>query len=103
MRTTTYLAVALLMVSLGCAAQEASPSGQISDQPAKGVQRGRLIHKVSPVYPKDAKSKHVEGPVTLSAIITKEGKVRDIKFLTGDPLFRKAAIDAVSHWLYDPN
>jgi TonB family protein len=64
------------------------------------VQSARLIHKVAPKYPKEARKKHVEGVVRLHAIIGKDGSVHDIEMVSGDPLLIDAAIKAVRQWRY---
>jgi protein TonB len=63
---------------------------------------GRLIHKVQPMYPAIAKTAHIEGTVELSAVIGTDGHVRDLSVISGHPLLRKAAIDAVRQWIYKP-
>jgi protein TonB len=63
---------------------------------------GRLIHIVQPVYPPVAKTVHIEGTVELSAVIGTDGHVRDLSVISGHPLLRKAALDAVRQWIYKP-
>lgn len=63
---------------------------------------GRLIHMIQPVYPPIAKTAHIEGTVELSAVIGTDGHVRDLSVVSGHPLLRKAAIDAVRQWIYKP-
>ena len=63
---------------------------------------GRLIHMVQPVYPPIAKTAHIEGTVELSAVIGTDGHVRDLNVISGHPLLRKAALDAVRQWIYKP-
>jgi len=63
---------------------------------------GRLIHIIQPVYPPIAKTAHIEGTVELSAVIGTDGHVRDLSVVSGHPLLRKAAIDAVRQWIYKP-
>jgi periplasmic protein TonB len=63
---------------------------------------GRLIHMIQPVYPPIAKTAHVEGTVELTAVIGTDGHVRDLNVVSGHPLLRKAALDAVRQWIYKP-
>jgi periplasmic protein TonB len=63
---------------------------------------GRLIHMIQPVYPPIAKTAHIEGTVELSAVIGTDGHVRDLNVISGHPLLRKAAIEAVRQWVYKP-
>jgi protein TonB len=49
-----------------------------------------------------AKTTRTQGTVVLSATISKEGKIQDLKVMSGPPLLRQAALDAVSQWEYKP-
>jgi TonB family protein len=66
------------------------------------VQQSRLIHKVDPVYPEQAKSVHLSGKVILSVTVDEKGNVSDIKVTNGHPLLDEAAKAAVSQWKYSP-
>lgn len=61
-----------------------------------------LIHRVDPVYPWQAKNTHTQGLVQLHAIIGKEGRIEDLKVVSGDHALVKAAIGAVRQWRYEP-
>jgi TonB family protein len=60
------------------------------------------IFQVPPEYPSAARAKHIEGVVTLRAIIDKEGKVKTLELIQGDPLLVDAAMAAVKQWRYKP-
>ncbi len=76
------------------------PSGPI--RVSEGVQMAKLINRVIPVYPPLAKSARISGVVHLVGIIAKDGTIRDLKVISGHPLLTKAALDAVSQWIYKP-
>ena len=76
------------------------PSGPI--RVSEGVQMAKLINRVMPIYPPLAKSAHISGVVHLIGIISKDGTIRDLKVISGHPLLTKAALDAVSQWVYKP-
>jgi TonB family protein len=61
-----------------------------------------LIHYVRAVYPEEAKKKRIQGVVSLRAIISKTGELRDIQVLEGNPLFVPAALAAARQWRYSP-
>jgi protein TonB len=63
---------------------------------------GNLIRRIEPVYPPLARSARIQGPVVLSALISKAGSIEDLRALSGHPMLVKAAIDAVSQWRYRP-
>jgi TonB family protein len=65
------------------------------------VQRQRL-RDVQPVYPELAKQARIQGIVQLNIVIGKEGRVVDIKVISGHPLLIPAALEAVKQWEYNP-
>lgn len=69
---------------------------------SQGVSRGLLMKKVSPTYPSNAMSMHVEGAVELLATVSKAGNITAVKVLSGEPLLTRAAVDAVKQWKYKP-
>jgi TonB family protein len=62
----------------------------------------RLIKKVEPVYPEEARKAGVSGIVILEVQTDKTGHIKDIKVLRSIPLLDQAAIDAVKQWEYEP-
>jgi len=63
----------------------------------------KLVDKVDPVYPEEARKKRVEGVVILEATTDKEGKVVNTKVLRSvDLLLDRAAEEAVRQWKYEP-
>jgi TonB family protein len=63
----------------------------------------KLIKKVSPVYPPEARQAGVEGTVILEATIDIQGKVTNVRVLKGEnDLLNKAAIEAIKQWQYEP-
>ncbi len=77
------------------AREAASHIGGVFSQP-------ELAHKVSPVYPPAAVQRKREGKVRFQATIAKDGSVKNIQLLSGDPLLNVAARQAVSQWKYRP-
>lgn len=69
---------------------------------SQGVSQGLLIKKVQPVYPPNAKTMRLEGPVEMEAVIDREGKITNLKVLKGQPVLARAAVDAVRQWRYKP-
>jgi protein TonB len=67
-----------------------------------GVQMAKLVNRVMPVYPPLAKSAHISGVVHLVGIISKDGTIRNLQVISGHPLLTRAALDAVSQWVYKP-
>ena len=67
------------------------------------VQEARLLRRVDAVYPPMARQARVSGVVRMQATIGKDGKVRKVEVLSGPPLLKQAAIDAVQKWVYSPS
>jgi TonB family protein len=66
------------------------------------VAQGNLIHRVDPVYPISAKQRGIQGDVVLEAVIGKDGLLKDLRVISGDPELNPAALAAVSKWRYRP-
>jgi len=69
---------------------------------SQGVSGGRLLHRVPPVYPNQAKTLRLEGKVVLNAMVTEDGSVRDLKVVAGNATLAQAALEAVKQWRYQP-
>jgi TonB family protein len=68
----------------------------------KGLQAGKLVHRVEPIYPPDAISQRIEGAVKLYAVIDEEGNIQTLRLLSGPQALASAAVSAVSQWRYSP-
>lgn len=69
---------------------------------AQGVIQRVQIRKVNPAYPEAARSEHIQGSVVMQVIIDREGKIRDVKVISGPPELTDAAVVAVRQWQYKP-
>ena len=68
-----------------------------------GVQAGQLLSKVPPIYPLEAKQKHISGTVVLHSIIGKDGTIEALEVISApDESLAEAAMEAVSQWRYKP-
>ena len=66
------------------------------------VQAAKLIHRVMPEYPAEAKAARLEGDVLLHAIVGKDGSVQDLGLIEGHCWLARSALDAVKQWKYSP-
>jgi TonB family protein len=104
----------LLLFTPGAVAQDA---GKAADPPAQSeapkpnpsrirvggnAMQASLVHQVQPVYPQIAKAARISGTVVLHAIVAKDGTITHLEYVSGHPLLMKAAMDAVSQWVYKP-
>ncbi|MGB8523381.1 MAG: energy transducer TonB [Candidatus Acidiferrales bacterium] len=85
----------------------ASTSSEPNSSAPKRTREGHvtaatLIYQVTPVYPRDAKKKHIQGTVTLNATIAKDGSVENLVYESGPPMLMASAMEAVKKWRYKP-
>ncbi len=74
----------------------------LTPRQAKSLQIGELIHRVEPVYPRDAEQQRIEGTVKLHATIARNGAVRKLELLSGPTLLVPPVMSAVREWRYQP-
>lgn len=70
--------------------------------PISVLNPGMLIRQVQPIYPEIAKRTHTQGKVLLTAVIDTQGRIENLRALSGHPLLIPAAINAVQQWRYRP-
>lgn len=61
-----------------------------------------VLKRVTPVYPAIAKVRRLSGSVIVEGVVGKDGKITNLKFVSGPPVFHDAAFDAVRQWLFKP-
>jgi protein TonB len=66
------------------------------------VQAANLIKRVAPIYPALAKTAHVEGTVQFTAAIGKDGRVKNVQYVSGPQILVQAGKEAVRQWVYKP-
>lgn len=92
--------------SIFAASKPAPPAAKLAPSspiPVGGdVQAAKLIRMVRPVYPAIAIEARIQGTVELAAIISANGTVESLRYLSGPPLLVRAAKDAVRQWVYHP-
>ena len=97
-----FVFILAFLLSGGIAVPSAAHSaGQ--ETKGKDLENLKLIKKVDPVYPEEAKKAGVEGLVFLEATIDTEGNVSKVKMLKGEhESLNRAAVDAIKQWKYSP-
>jgi TonB family protein len=66
------------------------------------TEQANLVTKVMPVYPPLAKQARTQGKVILNALIDRQGKVKGLELVSGEPLLADAAVEGVKQWVYRP-
>lgn len=64
------------------------------------VQAKRIINRVQPAYPQEARKEGISGTVRLHVIVAKDGSIKQLEVMSGHPLLQQAALDAVRQWRY---
>jgi TonB family protein len=66
----------------------------------KSLEIGRVISRVEPDYPEEAKNQGIEGTVKLHVVVGHDGSVESVEPISGQVLLLKAAMSAVREWHY---
>jgi len=75
-----------------------SPPSKVS----KGVTAGAALIKVAPTYPPVAKQMNASGAVQVAITINENGRVIEVKAISGHPALRSAAEEAARKWVFKP-
>jgi len=70
--------------------------------PAHAGDNRAIKSRVPPVYPEIAKRMRICGEVQLQATVDAEGKVKNVKPVSGNHMLELAAEDAVRQWKFAP-
>jgi outer membrane biosynthesis protein TonB len=62
----------------------------------------KLIHRVEPNFPEFARTGGIAGPILLSAIIGKDGRLKNIRLVSGNNALALEAFRAMREWRYKP-
>jgi TonB family protein len=67
------------------------------------VKEPKLVSSTLPIYPAIAKKTNIQGDVIIRATIDKDGRVAHMDAVSGPPMLRQPALDALSRWKYEPS
>jgi periplasmic protein TonB len=70
-----------------------------SDAP---VIAAKLVHTATPVYPPDAMLNYITGDVKAELVVEADGKVGEVKVISGPKALRDAAVEALKKYEYAP-
>ena len=70
--------------------------------PVRAADDRAVKSRVAPNYPELAKRMRISGEVRIEATVDPEGKVTDVKTLSGNHVLSSAAEDAVRKWRFVP-
>jgi protein TonB len=66
------------------------------------IREPRRVQGVSPIYPELARRARIQGKVVLECVIDTDGRVTDLRVVSGHPLLADSAADALRRWVYSP-
>src|SRR5262245_24583710 len=66
------------------------------------VRSPHLLRRTEPMYPPLARAARIQGRVVLEATLTEQGRVADLRFVSGHPMLIDAAMQAARQWEYEP-
>ena len=98
--TTLAFSVHVDALAAGNEQPPSQPTRPVAVRP--DIMQGQIVHRVTPVYPEDAKKAQIEGKVQLEAVIGKTGEVEQLKVVSGPKELQQSALDAVHQWTYKP-
>lgn len=81
---------------------QAVKSTPVSPRRISVVQPARLLHRVEPIYPTPARIARISGTVELTGVIATDGRIRELRVVSGHPFLAQAALEAVRQWVYEP-
>jgi TonB family protein len=70
--------------------------------PASAGEARAVKTRIPPVYPEIAKRMKITGSVHLEAVVDAQGKVKDVKEISGNHMLAMAAEEAVRQWKFSP-
>jgi TonB family protein len=62
----------------------------------------QLIKTGTPIYPAIAKARSITGTVVVQGTVDKNGKVTNLQFISGQPIFKDAAFEAARQYQFKP-
>src|SRR5260370_15030524 len=77
-----------------------SPAFSLAQDKPEG--KRAMVDRVVPVYPDLARRAQIHGTVRLGVVDAPDGKAKFTPVIGGNPLWAKAAVDAIEKWKWVP-
>jgi periplasmic protein TonB len=78
------------------------PADNVKPPVISVLEQGVVISRVQPLYPHIAIVNRIQGTVHLNAVIASNGRLEELRVLSGHPMLAQAALDAVRQWKFRP-
>ncbi|HEV3330400.1 MAG TPA: TonB family protein [Bryobacteraceae bacterium] len=79
-----------------------APTPRAAPRRISALHPARRLHRVDPAYPAIARAARISGTVELTGVIATDGRIRELRVVSGNPFLAQAALDAVRQWIYEP-
>lgn len=73
-----------------------------ASSPVPGYEPAEIVERVTPRYSAEARAAHLQGIVSIRAVIGRDGVPHGLARVSGDPVLAQIAMDAISLWRYAP-
>jgi TonB family protein len=88
--------------TLSALAKTSSSSAQPSMLTQSELQPVEVVRRVAPIFPTIARQRRLSGILVVDALVDKTGKVTTMQLISGPPIFKDAAFEAVKQWQFKP-
>ena len=102
MINTVAILIAFTLLALPSAAGQQAQQKVPPCPPSPDSPQNYPDNMIRPKYPKDALRNGTAGAVDLKAVISPDGKIKDLVVINGDPVFSLAAEAAIRKWRFRP-
>jgi TonB family protein len=99
-RTLVFAFLATVGQSVARAQSDTPPQKQDSTSPQETPPK--LIKSTVPVFPEEALRKNIEGKVLVRIVVDANGRVSDVKPLSGPSELIQSALDNAKQWQFEP-
>jgi len=102
MRILLLLLISSLALAQAAPSQTQSPSASATPAPPPDSTKLVITHYVKPTYPLAASAREIQGQVTVRITVNTNGEVETADVVSGEPILRDAALEAVRKWKFQP-
>jgi protein TonB len=93
--------IALLFLSVAYPQSQTNPNLDSQKATAEDLSL-KVVHRVPPIYPPEAKANGIEGTVVVEVLVDKQGNVARAKIMSGPKILADAAVEAIKAWKFEP-
>jgi protein TonB len=95
--------LALTLLGVCLSALLVSTPSSLSAQQDQSESKRKMLIKITPTYPRLARSMNISGTVKLDAVVGPDGNVKSVSVTGGHPLLGQAAVEAIRKSKWEPS